>query len=68
MCRVLTLLILGVREDVIQLEEGRPNGDVDSLARTDVSHGTGWAIPGHPEYVHLQYGHVIGRQHGSWEV
>jgi hypothetical protein len=65
----------GELEDIIQLEEGLRGGDdshaghdVDSLTDTDVSNGTGWVIPGRPEYVRLQHGQIIGRQHGSWEV
>jgi hypothetical protein len=71
-----TILVLGARDVAVQLEEGLPwnrddsqaTADVEGLYRTGRSHGVGESMPGHPEYVHLQYRQVIVRQNESWEI
>lgn len=71
-----TILVLGARDVAVQLEEGLPwsrgdsqaTADVEGLYRTGRSHGVGESMPGHSEYVHLQYRQVIVRQNESWEI
>jgi hypothetical protein len=71
-----TMLVLGARDNEIQLEEGLPwsrgdlhaRGHVDGLYHTGRGHRSSDSMPGYPEYVHLQYRQVTVRQNGSWEI
>jgi hypothetical protein len=67
------ILVLGVRDNMFQLEEGSPWGcddlqarpEVDGLYRAGRGDRAGGSMPVHPEYVHLQYRQVIQRQNES---
>jgi hypothetical protein len=71
-----TILVLGARDEEIQLEEGltwsrgdfQARAEGDGLYRTGRGQGVGEFMQGHPEYVHLQYRQVIVRRNGSWEI